>query len=451
MTQNFYEDVATKLAANMSATRPNTAMDVVRVTDLSGTTLAVNFDVRVEQELLRITSITVDGGGSGIDRWTASHLGGAAASTHAKGQEVEAIVTAHALNNDLVATVSDDDSAYMPTAGGTFTGAVEFENDIVDDTENAGSNGDVLTKVSGHPRWAAGSSGSLSGLSDVDLTEGSAAKGDILIYNLVDSKWERLAVGPDTDVLTADSTQELGVKWAAGGGGGSGASTADHFVVGQGGEADTDLSAKIIIPGLSGSPDIRVAGAHDAEFDAAAGGASFNALTSFDEDVTALSHLFMKQNSNGGADAFKGYILPSAGLATPFTVTAKVLCAGIPGQGIWPVLFVTDSATAAGNAVGIGPFDGRQRYLTVTNLQTLAGLAGAFVETLGSVPFRPMWLKLIVHSTTNVDAQYSYDGITWATAATALNPGLGGTRYAGVAVDAFSSAAQLAVDWIRFS
>jgi hypothetical protein len=45
-------------------------------------------------------------------------------------------------------------------------------------------------------------------------------KGDLLVYN--GTTWVRRAVGTDGQVLTADSTQSDGVKWAAGGGGGSG-------------------------------------------------------------------------------------------------------------------------------------------------------------------------------------------------------------------------------------
>lgn len=44
-------------------------------------------------------------------------------------------------------------------------------------------------------------------------------KGDVYGYSSVDA---RIPVGSDGDVLTADSTQALGVKWAAGGGGGGG-------------------------------------------------------------------------------------------------------------------------------------------------------------------------------------------------------------------------------------
>lgn len=44
------------------------------------------------------------------------------------------------------------------------------------------------------------------------------SKGDIFVYN--GSSMVRLPVGSDTQVLTADSTQATGIKWAAGGGGG---------------------------------------------------------------------------------------------------------------------------------------------------------------------------------------------------------------------------------------
>ena len=39
-------------------------------------------------------------------------------------------------------------------------------------------------------------------------------KGDISIYNSVTNQWDRLPVGANGTVLTLDSTQALGLKWA---------------------------------------------------------------------------------------------------------------------------------------------------------------------------------------------------------------------------------------------
>ena len=56
---------------------------------------------------------------------------------------------------------------------------------------------------------------SIDDLSDVSLT--AAAKGDLLVHN--GSNWVDLTVGSNDQVLTADSAEATGIKWAAAGGG----------------------------------------------------------------------------------------------------------------------------------------------------------------------------------------------------------------------------------------
>src|ERR1700682_3085982 len=109
-TQKIYDDSTVVLVtAIVGSTRPVT-FNVSDADDLSGAEItAPNFDVRIEDELLRVTAVTIDGGGTGIDTWTAAHLGGAAAGGHSAGQEVQVILSASGIQQyiaDQVATLA---------------------------------------------------------------------------------------------------------------------------------------------------------------------------------------------------------------------------------------------------------------------------------------------------------------------------------------------------------
>src|SRR3990167_8898184 len=68
------------------------------------------------------------------------------------------------------------------------------------------------------------------------------AKGDVIVFNATTSKWNKLAIGTDTQVLTADSAiADIGIKWAAGGGGG-----ANHAILSA---THTDSTAAAVVRG----------------------------------------------------------------------------------------------------------------------------------------------------------------------------------------------------------
>ncbi len=70
----------------------------------------------------------------------------------------------------------------------------------------------------------------------------TTTKGNLIVAS--GATWAALAIGTDGQVLTADSAEATGVKWASGGGGGGGgAPTTSRYVL-VGGTADTDLSSE---------------------------------------------------------------------------------------------------------------------------------------------------------------------------------------------------------------
>ena len=98
---------------------------------------------------------------------------------------------------------------WQPAPAGSVTTKGDLLGyDTAPDRIPVGSNGQVLTADSTQAlglKWAAGGGGSSP------LT----TKGDVYGYSSTDA---RIPVGSDGQVLTADSTQPLGVKWATGGG-----------------------------------------------------------------------------------------------------------------------------------------------------------------------------------------------------------------------------------------
>lgn len=306
-----------------------------------------------------------------------------------------------------------------------------------------GSDGQVLTvdPTTHHLVWATPSGG---------FTDPTTTKGDLIVHGTTTT---RLGVGSNGQVLTADSTQTLGVKWGAAGSG-SGASTADHFIVGQGGEGDTDLSNSIVIPGLSASPDIRAGGTNDWEFDSSTltGWSTFaggGAVSAYDANTTAKSHLYFKVASSGGTDKWSGVICAVAA-SIPYTITAK-LSDFTPTVG-WPSLFVSDSSTAAGQSVTVGPWVGNNlsppsaRASSYSNMQTF-GTFNDGGKQFGVYP--SCYVRLVVTAANNIKAYMSATGYLWQLCGTFTN--LASAGYFGFATDSYNNVAEAFIDWIRFT
>jgi hypothetical protein len=118
----------------------------------------------------------------------------------------------------------------------TTTGALAYRSATanVNTALPIGSTGQVLTVAAGVPSWATPTTGDIEGVTagtgisgggtsgTVTITNSMAtaidAKGDLVVGTGADT-FARLAVGTNTYILTADSAEATGLKWAAPAGG----------------------------------------------------------------------------------------------------------------------------------------------------------------------------------------------------------------------------------------
>ncbi len=123
------------------------------------------------------------------------------------------------LANDLGALEGLTGTGYPKRVGTdswTISTAIT-SSDLADSGVTAGSctncNLSINAKgqVTAQSNGSGGGSSSYSGLSDVQLA--SSTKGDIAAYDSAASKWKNLAPGANGQVLTADNSQTLGIKW----------------------------------------------------------------------------------------------------------------------------------------------------------------------------------------------------------------------------------------------
>lgn len=219
-------------------------------------------------------------------------------------------------------------------------------------------------------------------------------KGDLFVYN--GSSLTRVGVGSDDEVLTADSAEAAGVKWAAGGGGGGGGTT-------------------WLDPVASGNaPD----GTDDDEFDNSTidtteilGGGS----ATWVEDHDVISVRADSQNTALAAQVTP-LTSPSVGLVVETALRMAVVSTS-PDDHIVAGVVLCDGDTSSDNAVFAG------FRLSGDGLLTFRVTQGTFggMSYEGQTEFQGfaggwLYVRLIWDATDTFDMRMSIDGTTWTSA-----------------------------------
>lgn len=244
------------------------------------------------------------------------------------------------------------------------------------------------------------------------------------------------------------SKDDAGAETALGAGG-SGAPTTAKYVTTA---TDGGLSAEIVIPGLAGSPDIRVGGTDDDEFEALSGWTTLGTLdTSNVTDVP--SHWHAKRVN--GAVAVDGIYKTAPSM--PFTVTAKLSASNVFLGANYNMVGILLTESAPGKLCTIGLVSNAAViYSSVyrwTNRTTLS--TNIDTSTGRGTPLHPhAYIRVLVTSSTSISVSLSDDGRQWwpvtsqqavTTSLTVANVGLCiGDGAAAGTVEAW-------FDWVRFT
>lgn len=200
----------------------------------------------------------------------------------------------------------------------------------------------------------------------------------------------------------------------------------------------------VTISGLQSDPDADVAGVNDNEFNAALSGwTTLGSLDTADANGTFKSQLHLVKNTSG----FQLDGIYKACPSIPFTVTMKV----------------TDRIQLTGRQVGLFLAEAVPGKLyTFGHAFDVIWDSGVWSDRTTRTSFSSgatnnghpnKYLRIIVHSSTDIDIQISQTGWIWTTVASAVNP-LGGTAVTKVGIFITSFAAVKAeglVDFIRFT
>lgn len=208
------------------------------------------------------------------------------------------------INHDVATGVRFDDGSVQACSPASPPPASTDTTGSVGDT----SSGNYATATHAHP---VPDHGNLTGLADDDHTQYIRkalvdAKGDIIVATAADTV-ARLAVGTNDHVLTADSTQASGVKWAASASGFTNPMTTAGDII----KGGTGGAAERLGIGTAGQVLTVNAGATAPEWAAAASGGSVN----WNQLVNESGASFANFTANSGTWASNGTIIQQTSTA----------------------------------------------------------------------------------------------------------------------------------------